>query len=162
MVDHIVQAVMLLAEHRIGALIAIEREIGTRAIQETGIAAGRRASCRSCWPASSSRTRRCTTAASSSRATASWRPAASFRCRRTSELHKQLGTRHRAAVGLSEETDAVVVVVSEETGTISVSYRGRLSRGLDEERLRRFLTALLRQGPAERKAPGGGRRSSWT
>ncbi|MBN1558208.1 MAG: DNA integrity scanning protein DisA nucleotide-binding domain protein, partial [Lentisphaerae bacterium] len=59
------------------------------------------------------------------------------------ELQKKLGTRHRAAVGLSEETDAVVVIVSEETGTISVAYRGRLSRGLDEERLRRFLAALL-------------------
>jgi len=65
------------------------------------------------------------------------------------DLHKQLGTRHRAAVGLSEETDAVVVVVSEETGTVSVSYRGRLSRGLDEERLRRFLSALLLKGKAK-------------
>jgi hypothetical protein len=49
-------------------------------------------------------------------------------------------------VGLTEETDAVVIVVSEETGTISVSYRGRLSRGLDPERLRRFLTALILKG----------------
>ena len=62
------------------------------------------------------------------------------------ELQKTLGTRHRAAVGLSEETDAVVVIVSEETGAISVSYRGRLSQGVDEERLRRFLAALLLKG----------------
>ena len=60
------------------------------------------------------------------------------------ELHKSLGTRHRAAIGLSEETDAVIIVVSEESGTISVSYRGRLSRGLDGEKLKRFLSALLK------------------
>ena len=56
------------------------------------------------------------------------------------------GTRHRAAVGLSEETDAVVIVVSEETGAISLAYKGRLSRGLDEERLHRILSAVLLRG----------------
>ena len=52
---------------------------------------------------------------------------------------RSLGTRHRAALGLSEETDAVVVVVSEETSTISVAHRGRLQRGLDAERLSQLL-----------------------
>ena len=45
------------------------------------------------------------------------------------------------------EHSRVIIVASEETGTISVSYRGRLSRGLDEDRLRRFLSALLLKGP---------------
>jgi diadenylate cyclase len=50
---------------------------------------------------------------------------------------------------LTEETDALVVVVSEETGTISVAYKGRLTRGLDEEKLRKLLAAvLLRQRSA--------------
>jgi diadenylate cyclase len=142
-IDHVVQAATTLAEQKIGALIAIEREIGTRGIQETGtsldapvvpellasiffphtpmhdggvvIQENRIAAAGCVFPLS-----------------------------QNIELHKRLGTRHRAAVGLSEETDAVVVVVSEETGIISVAYRGRLSRGLDEDRLRRFLSALLR------------------
>ena len=63
-----------------------------------------------------------------------------------SELSKHLGTRHRAAIGLSEETDAVIVVVSEETGTVSVAYRGRLSRGMDGDHLRRRLSGLLLRG----------------
>jgi len=53
-----------------------------------------------------------------------------------------LGTRHRAAMGITEETDAVVVVVSEETGTISVVIGGKITRDLDAQALRRVLTNL--------------------
>jgi diadenylate cyclase len=59
------------------------------------------------------------------------------------DLSKSLGTRHRAAIGLTEETDAVVVVVSEETGAVSYAYRGQLVRGLTLEELRAFLTSVL-------------------
>ena len=59
------------------------------------------------------------------------------------DLNKSLGTRHRAAIGLSEETDAVVVVVSEETGAISYAYRGQLTRGVTLEEMRAFLTSVL-------------------
>lgn len=63
-----------------------------------------------------------------------------FPLTRRQDLNPSLGTRHRAAIGLSEETDAVVVVVSEETGSISYAHRGQLTRGVSEEQLRVFLT----------------------
>ena len=150
-IDAIVEAIVFLADHRVGALVAIEREIGTRAIQETGskldarvtpellssiffphtplhdggvIVHGNRIVAAGCV----------------------------FPLSQKAELHKELGTRHRAAVGLSEETDAIVVVVSEETGTISVCYRGRLSRGLDREKLERFLSALILRSKSKESA----------
>ena len=59
------------------------------------------------------------------------------------DLSKSLGTRHRAAIGLSEETDAVVVVVSEETGSISYAHQGQFVRGLSLEKLRAYLTEVF-------------------
>jgi len=55
----------------------------------------------------------------------------------------QLGTRHRAGVGITEESDAVAIIVSEESGQISLAVNGRLYRNIDIERLRRALRALL-------------------
>lgn len=141
-VESIVEAVMSLAEHRIGALVAVERDTTASAILETGV--------------------RLDAAVTPELLASIFYPhtplhdggvvirggrivaaGCVFPLSQKTELHRELGTRHRAALGLSEETDAVVVVVSEETGAISVSYQGRLSRGLDEERLRRFLSGLL-------------------
>lgn len=59
------------------------------------------------------------------------------------DLSASMGTRHRAAIGLSEESDAVVVTVSEETGAISYAYKGYLVRGVTEEELRSFLTSVF-------------------
>ena len=57
--------------------------------------------------------------------------------------YRGMGTRHRAAIGLTEESDALVVVVSEETGIVSVAYNGRIVRRLDSNRLRNILQAFF-------------------
>ncbi len=57
---------------------------------------------------------------------------------------ERYGTRHRAAIGISEQTDAIVVVVSEESGSISLVVRGRIERNLTEEQLRRRIFSLIR------------------
>ena len=64
-----------------------------------------------------------------------------------------LGTRHRAALGLSEETDAAIIIVSEQTGSISVAYRGVLYPRLDEGQLRSELSRIFRIRPQDEAPP---------
>jgi hypothetical protein len=66
----------------------------------------------------------------------------------------QLGTRHRAALGISEQSDAIAVVVSEETGQIAIAENGNLMRNLDAERLEERLRGLLKLDTPERELGG--------
>jgi diadenylate cyclase len=144
LVDPITQAVQILSQRKIGALIAIEREIGTRALQDTGIKINSSVSAELLatifFPHTPlhdggviiSGDRICSAGCL-------------FPLSQKEELSKNLGTRHRAAIGITEETDAIVIVVSEETGSISIAYNGRLRRGFDGEKLRRALSSMLRR-----------------
>jgi diadenylate cyclase len=141
-IEVIIQTVERLADVRIGALIAIEQSIHLQEAVESGIIVdceatpemletiffpnnaihdggviikGDRIACAACI----------------------------FPLTQRQDLNKSVGTRHRAALGLSEETDAVVVAVSEETGAISHAYKGQLVRGVTLEELRSFLTSVL-------------------
>jgi diadenylate cyclase len=64
---------------------------------------------------------------------------------------KELGTRHRAALGITEDSDAVAIVVSEETGLVSFVRRGRIKRALDATRLRAAIYKEIEEQPAARK-----------
>jgi diadenylate cyclase len=65
------------------------------------------------------------------------------------EVRKELGTRHRAAIGITESSDAIAVVVSEETGNISLSINGRLTRNYNDERLKLVLTKIFEHNLAK-------------
>jgi hypothetical protein len=68
-------------------------------------------------------------------------------------LSTQLGTRHRAGIGITEETDAIAVIVSEETGTISVAVGGSIERDLTIDQLRERMGSLLRRYVAASTLP---------
>lgn len=61
------------------------------------------------------------------------------------QLSSQMGTRHRAGIGITEETDSIAVIVSEETGGISIAYHGKIDRDLTPEHLRERISELLRR-----------------
>lgn len=78
-----------------------------------------------------------------------------------SDLDRALGMRHRAAMGLTDESDAIAIVVSEETGTVSICHRGRLERNFDPESFKRRLGELLlldknEKNPTTHNAPLAG------
>ena len=61
------------------------------------------------------------------------------------ELNKELGTRHRAGIGITENSDALVIIVSEETGVISVAQNGQLTRFIETKRIEKLLLNLYLQ-----------------
>jgi len=141
-IDTLVETAFYLAERKIGALIAVERYIGMRNTAETGTLIN--------------------TALNGDLLSTIFYPntplhdggvivkngrliaaGCIFPLSQNDEISRSLGTRHRAGVGITEETDCVSVIVSEETGKVSLAYMGHLVRDIDEERMRRHLVNYL-------------------
>lgn len=141
MIEPVVQTAVKLSARRVGALIAIERETGLQEYIDTGIqldaVLSEQLLTNIFEPNSPLHDGAAIIRAKRIQAAACFLPLTE------SKLDSQLGTRHRAAVGLSEQSDALVVVVSEETGAISLAAAGRLRRYLTESRLREQLQTYL-------------------
>ncbi len=152
-IEAIVESAGYLSRRKIGGLIAIEREIPLGGIAENGT--------------------KLDAAVSSALLNTIFYPnsalhdlgviisngrvmfaAVQFPLAEVGDLEQGLGSRHRAAVGLSQETDAVVIVISEQTGDISIAERGTLTRKVTPDRLRDLLIELLgrRENRTFRKA----------
>ena len=146
-VDELVEACQQMSKMKRGALIAIEREAGLKNYIETGIPLDAKVSAELLITifATNTPTHDGAVVIEGDRVSSA---GSLFPLSQSQSLPRTLGTRHRAAIGLTEETDAVCVVVSEETGAISVSVYGKLTRDLDEEGLKRVLKSLFR--PEER------------
>lgn len=142
MVDTLVDATYYLANHRIGALVAIERSIGMRSYTETGTYINAPVSSKLLSTIFFPNTP-LHDGGVVIRGTTLVAAGCIFPLTQNTDQGRSLGTRHRAGLGLSEETDAVVIIVSEESGTVSLAYRGHLIRGVARDRLRRHLTNWL-------------------
>lgn len=143
-IDDIAETCEQLAKNRIGAIIAIERQTGLKNYMESGVMLDSRLSSEQLraifWPGNPLH---------DGAVIVQGERIASAGClfplTQNVGVSKTMGTRHRAAIGLSEETDAVVIVVSEERGTVSVAVYGKLTKDLDADGLRRVLKGLLSQ-----------------
>jgi len=142
--DDVVLAANLFSQHQTGALMVIEREIGLRTYIESGVAMDARLSYdllatifRPSAPLHDGAViiQKDRLAAAACFLPLSMNPV----------LSTQVGTRHRAGIGITEETDAIAVIVSEETGAISLAVGGKIDLDLTVEQLREHLSSELRR-----------------
>jgi diadenylate cyclase len=144
-IEAIVESATFCSKMKIGALIAIERDVGLGGITDSGtrINADLSAPLLNTIFFPNTELHDLGVVVSGGRIAYA---GVQFPLAESGELERELGSRHRAAVGLSQESDAVVVVVSEETGDISVAERGQLHRKISPEALREMLNKLLGRG----------------
>ena len=152
LVDAVSTSAMELAERRHGALIVFEKETGLQSYVDTGVTVDARPSVELLegifYPSSPLHDGAVILRESGVLAAACTLPLSEHR------LPGEMGLRHRAGLGVTEGTDAVAVVVSEETGAVSVAADGQIHAHLDEPQLRGLLSRLLGSGPAREEAAG--------
>jgi uncharacterized protein (TIGR00159 family) len=155
--EEVVKAAQLMSERRVGALVVIERTDALDELIVSGVHIDAQVSKELLFalflPLKANPTHDGAVLIQQGRLT--W-AACFLPLSRNAQIEKVLGTRHRAAIGLSEQTDAVVVVVSEETGAVSVAFQEELYRGLDAAALRAQLQKCL---IADAREPSSPRRS---
>ena len=148
--EELLKAIPALVKKKIGALIVIEREIGLKDVIETGIKIEGIVTAellvnifmpRSPLHDGAVIIRRLSLAAAG----------CFLPLTENTNLSKELGTRHRAGLGITEVSDSVVIIVSEETGVISLAHEGKLIRYLDEKTLRTTLQTLYFTGDKQKK-----------
>jgi diadenylate cyclase len=142
LIGELTKATQVLSKNKIGALIIIERESGLGELFETGIPIGAVVSSEllinTFIPNTPLHDGAVMIRGNRIVAASCYLPLSD-----SAEVSKELGTRHRAAIGVSEQSDAVAIVVSEETGQISIAVNGEITRNLDEQSFREFLSNLL-------------------
>ncbi len=142
--DDIVLAANLFSQNQTGALIVIEREIGLRTYIESGVPLDAQLTydllATIFRPSAPLHDGAVIIQGNRIAAAACFLPLSM-----NPVLSTQLGTRHRAGIGVTEETDAIAVIVSEETGAISIAYGGKIDRDLTVDELRERLGGLLRR-----------------
>lgn len=153
-VEEILKGVMALSRRRIGAILAVEGQTSLNSYAESGVALDAVVSSELLQTLFMSGTplHDGGVVIAQGKVVAA---ACLFPLSEAPHLSKTIGTRHRAALGLSEETDAAVIVVSEETGTISTAVRGILTRDLGREQVAKALygvTGTRPEGPMEQAA----------
>ena len=141
-IEVVIQAVDRLSEARIGALIAIEQSTHLQDVVESGIIVDCEASPEMIetifFPNNAIHDGG--VIINDDRILSA---ACIFPLTRRQDISKTIGTRHRAAIGMSEESDSLVIVVSDETGSISTAYKGQLVPGISQTKLRATLTSVF-------------------
>ncbi len=152
-IEEIVVAATMLSTQRVGAIVAIERDIGLRNYIESGIPLDATLTydllVTIFHPGSALHDGAVILQEDRVAAAACFLPLTV-----NPRVSRELGTRHRAAIGLTEEGDAIAVVVSEETGQISLALDGRIQRGLTPDELRERMRALVTLRRSSRRDAG--------
>ena len=149
-IDNLIRSASQMARNKIGAIIAIERSVGLGALTETGtvLDASVTAELLNTIFYPGSPLHDMGVIIHENRIAAA---GCQFPIAESDEVDASLGSRHRAALGLSHDSDAVVLVVSEETGRMSLAYGGQLHIGIETESLREMLLMLLAEAAKKRR-----------